>query len=202
MASTACEPTTLFLKKKKISLENQTDEKCALAQIYAIQLLLFLSQTSFYAWVNNTCGLRSRCTLFSQSISQSRSDHLSPLLLCLALPHSILLWQLHPLGLLFISLHPLQQIQSQRKKDTKPVTYWKKTTSFIVTQPMAVRQWNKMSLNHLKILFNMYITKEIKLTLVFNFLTNVHNSEIWFFYSGSPGENTSYQNISVGKIKT
>lgn len=138
----------------------------------------FLSQTSFYAWVSNTGRLRSCCTLFSQSISQGRSDHLSPLLLWLALPHSILLWQLHPLGLIFISLHPLQHIQSQRKKDTKPVTYWGKKNSFIVTQPMAVRQSNKIHWTFSKYYSKMYVTtKVIKLTLIlFCLLTNVHNS--------------------------
>lgn len=107
-------------KTFKFSLEKQNDEKkCVLAQISALQQLSFLSQASFYAWVNTTCGLRSCCTLFSQSISQGRSDHLSPLLLWLALPHSILPWQLHPLGFLFVSLHPLQHIQSRRKKRHK-----------------------------------------------------------------------------------
>lgn len=113
----------------------------------------FLSQTSFYAWVSNTGRLRSCCTLFSQSISQGRSDHLSPLLLWLALPHSILLWQLHPLGLIFISLHPLQHIQSQRKKrhKTSHILGKKKLIHSYTTNGGASVEQN--TLNLLKILF-------------------------------------------------
>lgn len=112
-----------WLKKNEQKMKNYV---YAFTQIPIVQHLSFLSQTYFFAWVNNTGGLRPRCTLFSQSISQGWSDHLSLLLLWLALPHSILLWQLHPLGVLFISLHPLQHIQSQRKKKRHKTSHIKR----------------------------------------------------------------------------